>query len=138
MKTKFIFQLIAMFLIFLAGCHSGQPSENETDSSRLENFLNIPLYPGAKMVMLITDNNDKTIPHRIKPATVSFTIDHRDSVPIFYEKVLGYPFLVDTSGGKTYYKLVFEKDGWEYEIMVGQDTFKEQAMFTITLNESPY
>ena len=90
------------------------------------------------MVMLVTDDNDKEIPNRTKPATVSLAVDYRDSVPVFYERKLGSPFLVDTSGGKTYYKLVFDKEGWEYEIMVGQDTFESQAMFTISVNELPY
>jgi len=113
---------------------TGQGSETE----RLEQFLNIPLYPGSKMVMLITDDGDREIPRHIKPATVSLATDHRDSVPVFYEKKLGYPFLVDTSGGKTYYKLVFDKEGWEYEIMVGQDVFEDKPMFTISVDELPY
>ncbi|MCF8365637.1 MAG: hypothetical protein K9H16_07645 [Bacteroidales bacterium] len=138
MKTKLKFLLPTFLFIFFAGCHSGQSSENETESVKLEKFLNIPLYPGAEMVMLVTDDRDSEIPRRTKPATVSLATDYRDSVPVFYEKQLGYPFLSDTTKGKTYYKLVFEKEGWEYEIMVGQDVFEDQPIFTISINKLPY
>ena len=50
-----------------------------SEAEQLEKFLNIPLYPGARLVMLITDDRDKEIPRRIKPATVSLAIDDRDS-----------------------------------------------------------
>lgn len=138
MKTKFILLLFPFMFILITGCNSGRTPENETESKRLEKFLNIPLYPNAKMVMLITDDRDTEIPRHTKPATVSLSIDNRDSVPVFYEKQLGYPFLTDTTKGKTYYKLVFEKEGWEYEIMVGQDVFENQAIFTISIDKLPY
>jgi len=140
MKTNLYFLFTLLSLVSFAACNFSYPTgkDQESETEQLETFLNIPIYPGAKMVMLVTDNRDKEIPQRTKPATVSLTTDYRDSVPVFYERELGYPFLVDTTGGKTYYKLVFDKEGWEYEIMVGQDTFENQAMFTISVNELPY
>lgn len=107
-----------------------------TEAGKLERFLGIPVYPGAEMVMLFTDDQDEDIPRNTKPATVSLAVDHRDSVPAFYERELGYQFKTDTSRGKTYYKLVFNKKGWEYEIMVGQDRYKNKPMFTISIMES--
>lgn len=132
MKTSFKF----IFLLFGAiafACNSSDKSLSE--AQRLERFLNIPVYPGAEMVMFFTDDRDNEIPPKTEPATVSLTIDYHDSVPVFYEKALGYPFKTDTSGGKNYYKLVFEKDDWEYEIMVGQDTYQDKPMFTISIME---
>lgn len=140
MKTILSYSCFVFFLVFFSSCNYNSPAGKDqlSEARQLEQFLNIPIYPGAKMVMLITDDRDKEIPRNTKPATVSLAIDHRDSVPVFYERKLGYPFLVDTTGGKTYYKLVFDKEGWEYEIMVGQDVFENQAMFTISVNELPY
>jgi len=140
MKTILHYILLAFLIISFTSCNfnSSPGNDKESETKQLEKFLNIPIYPGAKMVMLITDDRDQEIPRRTKPATISLTIDNRDSVPAFYERELGYPFLVDTTGGKTYYKLVFDKEGWEYEIMVGQDTFEGQPMFTISMNELPY
>lgn len=129
---------VKLFMLFLLSCcfSCNFQDENLTETERLERFLGIPVYPGAEMVMFFTDDRNEEIPRKIKPATVSLTIDHYDSVPVFYEKALGHEFLTDTTGGKTYYKLVFDKDGWEYEIMVGQDKFRDKPMFTISISES--
>ncbi|MFP4469270.1 MAG: hypothetical protein ACLFPE_01220 [Bacteroidales bacterium] len=122
-------------IFLLASCAGNQQDKPQDETGRLEQFLNIPVYPGAEMVMLFTDDGDEEIPRRTKPATVSLAVDHHDSVPAFYEKELGHQFLVDTTGGNTYYKLVFEKEDWEYEIMVGQDRFRNRPIFTITIME---
>jgi hypothetical protein len=118
----------------LFACNS--TDKNLTETERLERFLNIPVYPGAEKVLFFTDDRDQEIPRKTEPASVSFIVDTRDSVPAFYERVLGHEFLVDTTGGKTYYKLVFDQEGWEYEIMVGQDRFRNKPMFTISVSES--
>lgn len=139
MKSKTWYSLIVIITIFtMICCHSGNSSRNGTlsETERLERFLDIPVYPGAEMVMLFTDDRDDHIPQETKPATVSLAVDHRDSVPVFYERELGYQFKTDTSRGKMYYKLVFNKKGWEYEIMVGQDRYKNKPMFTISIMES--
>jgi len=131
-------------ILLLTGCNSAtqsntsdeQDSGNNSEKAKLEKFLNIPVYPGAEMVMFITDDRDDEIPADRKAATVSMVIDHYDSVPVFYEDALGYAFLVDTSAGKTYYKLIYEKEGWEYEIYVGQDSFENKPMFSISMWEA--
>lgn len=133
MKTLFQFCMLS-FIIGLLSCNT--QNENLTETERLERFLDIPVYPDAEMVMFFTDDRDREIPRKTEPATVSLTVDYHDSVPVFYEKALGHEFLTDTTGGKTYYKLVFDKEGWEYEIMVGQDRFREKPMFTISISES--
>lgn len=146
MKNQLTFWCSSFILILLiAACTGGgqqgsyqnESGKNPDKTERLEQFLNIPVYPGAEMVMFITDDRNDEIPGQTKPATVSLTVDYRDSVPVFYEKVLNKKFQVDTAGGKTYYKLVFDKGNWEYEIMVGQDTFENKPMYTISIME-PY
>lgn len=126
-----------LIIVFLVSCAGNQQDKPQDETGRLEQFLNIPVYPGAEMVMLFTDDGDEEIPRRTSPATVSLTVDYRDSVPVFYEKALNKKFQVDTAGGKTYYKLVFDKGNWEYEIMVGQDTFENKPMYSISIME-PY
>lgn len=126
--------LALIFLSLFLSCNSQTGKLTETE--RLERFLNIPIYPGAEMVLFFTDDRNPEIPRKTEPASVSFTVDVRDSVPVFYERKLGHAFLTDTTGGKTYYKLVFDQDGWEYEIMVGQDRFRDKPMFTISVSES--
>ena len=130
---RYLFVLVAFVAVAFMSCNSSD--ENLSEQERLERFLGIPVYPGAEMVMFFTDDRDSEIPRKTEPATVSLTINHRDSVPPFYEKALGHEFLTDTTGGKTYYKLVFEKGEWEYEIMVGQDQFRNKPMFTISVSE---
>lgn len=133
MKPQVKLFALILLSIFIS-CNS--QNENLTETEQLERFLNIPIYPDAEMVMFFTDDRSREIPRKTEPASVSFTVDVRDSVPVFYERKLGYEFLTDTTGGKIYYKLVFDQEGWEYEIMVGQDKFRDKPMFTISISKS--
>ena len=141
--THHFAMLLAAILIALISCQSGSSpgeSNNETGSKtsnelvRLEKFLGIPVYPTAEIANFYTfdRSDDDEIPNRLQDASVSLIIDDYEKVPPFYEEKLGGKFLVDINGEKKYYTMIYKKDGWQYEIYVGNDTYMNKPIFSIT------
>ncbi|MDP8314347.1 MAG: hypothetical protein RAP70_04650 [Candidatus Celaenobacter antarcticus] len=137
MKTRKIF--IAVFcivILFLSFCGKKAP-ENQPQSlqndelTKLEKFMDIPIYPNSELANITTPLRDETIPDKPMQAQVMLIIDDYEKVPPFYEDKLGKKFTVDVEDGKKYYELRFEKGEWLYIIYVGHDTFENKPVFSI-------
>lgn len=146
MKTKIskLVLMLSALILAMASCQSGSsPAENTNETTsklnpeleKLEQFLGIPVFPNSEIASFYTfDRSDEDeIPDQLKDASVSLIIDAYDKVPLFYEAKLDSKFTVDTDSGKKYYTLVYTKDGWQYEIFVGQDTYMNKPIFSITV-----
>ena len=136
--------LLIPLLLILASCQSGTSTENkQTDTEaqlsgetdKLEKLLGIPLYPNAKLANFFTfDRNDNDeIPDQLKEASMEFIIDDSEKVAPFYENKLGKEFTVEIQDGKKYYTLAYLKDGWEYEIFVGHDTYMNKPIYSLSV-----
>ncbi|MFC2083612.1 hypothetical protein ACFLS9_01005 [Bacteroidota bacterium] len=137
--------ILTMFLLLtITACNSKKSDEqvgetvsiiksDEETMNKLKVFLNIPVYPGAKLAFISTGKRDDKIPDVRMDASVNLIIDDYNKVPLFSKKELKKEFEVDIENDKKYYTLKFEKEGWEHEIFVGHDTFINQPIYYISM-----
>ncbi len=142
-KTWFIGLAATVFIIATVACSKkesekiteralGVRSDKET-MQRLEEFLDIPIYPNAKLADIFTERRDDQIPEVRMDARVTLIIDDYDKVPKFYEEKLGMKFKVEGPEERKYYTLKFDKGNWEYEIFVGHDTYMNQPTYDMSM-----
>ena len=138
MKIRKIF--VAVFCVvlisFLSFCGKKAPkkqtqSAQNDELTKLEKFMDIPIYPNSELANISTPLLDDQIPDKPMQAQVTLIIDDYEKVPPFYEEKLGKSFTVDVENGKNYYELRFEKGEWLYIIYVGHDTFENKPVFSI-------
>ncbi len=145
MKSRIFLISICFFLfVALALSCSKQESEHTAKNStaapaddatikKLEKYLGVPIYPGARIADIFTMNRDNKIPNTKMDTSVKLIIDDYEKVVQFYETKLGQKFFVDEDLGKKYYTLRFEQDIWLFEIFVGQDTYLNQPIYEIQM-----
>jgi hypothetical protein len=143
MKQTTIVILAVLLAVSLIGCGKKQSEQvaekalgvrtDKETSQRLEEFLGIPIYPGAKLADIFTERRDDQIPEVRMDATAKLIIDDYAKVPPFYEKELGLTFTVEGSENEKYYTLTFDKGEWQYEIYVGHDTYMNKPCYDIRM-----
>ena len=109
-------------------------SDKET-MEKLEKYLDIPIYPGARLADIFTELRNDKIPEERMYTSVKLIIDDYDNVAKFYEKEFNMKFEVTGTENKKYYILIFDKEDWEYEIYIGHDTYMNLPIYDITMRE---
>lgn len=143
-KNLFFGGIVALIILTVFSACSKQESQQGAEEStavssddetnqKLENYFDIPIYPGAKLADIFTINRDDKIPDKKIDTSVKLIVDNYEKVVQFYEAKLGQKFFVDENNGKNYYTLRFEKDGWLFEIYIGQDTYMNQPIYEIQM-----
>ena len=102
---------------------------------KLEKYLDIPIYPGARLADIFTELRNDKIPEERMYTSVKLIIDDYDNVAKFYEKEFNMKFEVTGTEDKKYYTLIFDKEDWEYEIYIGHDTYMNLPIYDITMRE---
>lgn len=100
--------ILVCSVITLSFCNKPQKedttqSELTGELSRLQVFLDIPIYPNSELANITTPLSDDKIPSEPMQAQVTLTIDDYEKVPPFYETQLGQKFTADVDGDKKYY-----------------------------------
>jgi len=138
MKTRKIFVAVFCIVIIntLSFCAKKAQEERvlsmqNDELTKLEKFMDIPIYPNSELANITNPLRDETIPDKPMQAQVTLIIDDYEKVPPFYEDKFGKKFTVDVEDGKKYYELRFEKGEWLYIIYVGHDTFENKPVFSI-------
>ncbi|MCK4359992.1 MAG: hypothetical protein KAW92_14880 [Candidatus Cloacimonetes bacterium] len=113
----------------------GMIRSNKETMKKLEKYLDIPIYPGARLADIFTELRNNKIPEERMYTSVKLIIDDYDNVVKFYEKELNMKFDVTGTEDKKYYTLIFDKEDWEYEIYIGHDTYMNLPIYDITMRE---